>query len=37
MLFAPLEALRQAQEAPGGGYGAAHKDRLGVGGAETGG
>ncbi len=37
MLYAPLEALRQAQEAPGGGQGKAHADRLGGGGAETGG
>ena len=29
MLFAPLEALRQAQEAAGGGRGPAHQDRLG--------
>ena len=29
MLFAPLEALRQAQEAAGGGQGKAHQDRLG--------
>ena len=37
MLFAPLEALRQAQEAAGGGQGKAHQERLGAGGAETGG
>ena len=32
MLFAPLEGM-----APGGGHGPAHQDRLGGGGAETGG
>ena len=37
MLFAPLEALRQAQEAAGGGDGPADQDRLGGGGAEAGG
>ncbi len=34
MLFAPLEALRLAQEATGGGDGAAHQDRLDGGGCE---
>ena len=37
MLYAPLEALRQAQEAAGRGNAAAHQDRLGGGGAEAGG
>ena len=37
MLFAPLEALRQAQEAAGGGQGEAYQGRLGRGGAKTGG
>ena len=37
MLFAPLEALRQAQEAANGVDGPAHESRLGAGGQETGG
>ncbi len=35
MLFAPLEALRQAQEAASGGDGPAQESRLGGGGQET--
>ena len=37
MLYAPLEALRQVQEAASRGNGAAHQERLGGGGAEAGG